>query len=64
MPDPAGGGDCRGYFLNHTIYGRYLLALGRNEEAAKYSGINTDHMLILAYVICFHCSRASAVCCL
>jgi len=24
-----------GIFLNHTIYGRYLLALGRNEEAAS-----------------------------
>jgi ribose/xylose/arabinose/galactoside ABC-type transport system permease subunit len=39
-------------FLNQTIYGRYLLALGRNEQAAKYSGINTDRMIILAYVIC------------
>jgi ribose transport system permease protein len=39
-------------FLNQTIYGRYLLALGRNEEAARYSGINTDRMVILAYVIC------------
>ena len=39
-------------FLNHTIYGRYLLALGNNEEAAKYSGINTDLMIVLAYVIC------------
>ena len=38
-------------FLNRTIYGRYLLALGRNEEAARYSGINTDRMTILAYVI-------------
>jgi len=37
--------------LNRTIYGRYLLALGRNEEAARYSGINTDRMVILAYVI-------------
>lgn len=41
-----------GVFLNQTIYGRYLLALGRNEEAARYSGINTDRMIILAYVIC------------
>ncbi len=41
-----------GIFLNQTIYGRYLLALGRNEEAARYSGINTDRMVILAYVIC------------
>ena len=39
-------------FLNRTIWGRYLLALGRNEQAARYSGINTDDMTILAYVIC------------
>ena len=39
-------------FLNQTIYGRYLLALGRNEQAARYSGINTDRMVVLAYVIC------------
>ncbi len=39
-------------FLNQTIYGRYILALGRNEEAARYSGINTDLMTILAYVLC------------
>jgi ribose transport system permease protein len=38
-------------FLNRTIYGRYLLALGRNEEAARYSGINTGRMIVLAYVI-------------
>lgn len=41
-----------GLFLNRTIYGRYLLALGNNEEAARFSGINTDRMTILAYVIC------------
>jgi len=39
-------------FLNRTIYGRYLLALGRNETAARYSGINTDAMKVIAYVIC------------
>jgi ribose transport system permease protein len=39
-------------FLNRTIYGRYLLALGRNETAARYSGINTDAMKIVAYMIC------------
>ena len=38
--------------LNQTIYGRYLLALGRNEDAAKYSGIRTERMIVLAYVIC------------
>jgi ribose/xylose/arabinose/galactoside ABC-type transport system permease subunit len=39
-------------FLNRTIYGRYLLAMGNNEQAARYSGIDTDRMIILAYVIC------------
>lgn len=39
-------------FLNLTIYGRYLRALGRNEQATRFSGINTDRMTILAYVIC------------
>ena len=38
--------------LNKTIFGRYMLALGRNEEAARFSGINTDRMTIIAYVIC------------
>lgn len=39
-------------FLNKTIWGRYMLALGRNEEAARYSGINTDRVTMVAYVIC------------
>ncbi len=39
-------------FLNMTIWGRYLLALGRNEEAARYSGINTSRITMIAYVIC------------
>ena len=41
-----------GIFLNKTIYGRYLRALGNNEEAARFSGINTDRMVILSYVVC------------
>ncbi len=39
-------------FLNKTIYGRYLLALGNNEQAARFSGIDTSKMILLAYVIC------------
>jgi ribose transport system permease protein len=38
-------------FLNRTIYGRYLLALGSNPQAAAYSGIKTQRMTVLAYVI-------------
>ena len=40
-----------GVFLNKTIWGRYLLALGRNEEATRYSGINTGRITLLAYII-------------
>ncbi len=39
-------------FLNKTIWGRYLFALGNNEEAARLSGIDTDRMVILSYVVC------------
>jgi len=39
-------------FLNKTVWGRHLLALGRNEDAARYSGIRTDRMIILAYMLC------------
>ena len=40
-----------GLLLNRTVWGRYMMALGQNEEAARFSGINTDRMVILAYVI-------------
>lgn len=40
-----------GVFLNRTVYGRHLLALGSNEQAARFSGINTGRMTVLAYVI-------------
>ena len=39
-------------FLNRTIWGRYLLALGRNEEAARFSGIDTGKVTLMAYVVC------------
>ena len=47
-----GFGIVAAVFLNKTVYGRYLLALGRNRDAARFSGINTDAMVIGAYVIC------------
>jgi ribose transport system permease protein len=39
-------------FLHFSIYGRYLLAIGSNEQAARYSGIATDRYKILSYVLC------------
>lgn len=39
------------FLLHRSIYGRYLLAVGRNEEAARFSGINTRLDIASAYVI-------------
>ncbi len=48
-------------FLNLTVWGRYLLALGRNEEAARYSGINTARVTMLAYVLCTTAAAAGGM---
>ncbi|MGN6369271.1 MAG: ABC transporter permease [Phycisphaerae bacterium] len=37
--------------LHRSVYGRYLYAVGRNEEAARYSGINTKLVIGTAYVL-------------
>lgn len=39
------------YVLSQTRYGRYLYALGGNEDSARLSGINTDKVKTLVYVI-------------
>jgi ribose transport system permease protein len=37
--------------LHRSVYGRYLFAVGRNEEASRYSGINSRRIITGAYVI-------------
>lgn len=37
--------------LHRSVYGRYLFAVGRNEEAARYSGINSRNIIASAYVL-------------
>jgi len=37
--------------LHRSVYGRYLFAVGRNEEAARYSGINSRRIIASAYVL-------------
>ena len=39
-------------YLNRTVWGRHLLATGENEQAARYSGINTSRLVTLAYAVC------------
>jgi ribose transport system permease protein len=37
--------------LHRSVYGRYLFAVGRNEEAARFCGINTRLVIGASYVI-------------
>jgi ribose transport system permease protein len=37
--------------LHRSVYGRYLFAVGRNEMAARYSGINSKKIIASAYII-------------
>jgi ribose transport system permease protein len=37
--------------LHRSVFGRYLYAVGRNEEAARHSGINTNAVIAGAYLI-------------
>ncbi len=38
--------------IHRSVYGRYLFAVGRNEVAARYSGINSDLITGSAYAVC------------
>ncbi len=38
--------------LHRSVYGRYLFAVGRNEDAARYSGVNSKLVIGSAYVLC------------
>jgi ribose transport system permease protein len=50
-----------GIVLQRTVYGRYLFAVGRNEQAARYSGINTRGIIVSSYVLCALLTALSAV---
>ena len=39
------------FFLNRTRFGRHIYAIGGNITAAKYSGINTDWVVIRVYIL-------------
>jgi ribose transport system permease protein len=47
--------------LHQSVYGRYLYAVGRNEEAARYSGINSRRIITSAYVISGLLAAVSAI---
>jgi ribose transport system permease protein len=44
------------YLLRYTYIGRQIYAAGGNAEAARYSGVNVDRRVILAYIISAVCA--------
>jgi ribose transport system permease protein len=50
-----------GVLLHRSIFGRYLFAIGKNEEAARFSGIATKKVIVAAYVICGALAGVSSV---
>jgi len=40
------------FFLNRTIPGRAVVAIGGNEEAVRLAGINVKGHLLMAYMVC------------
>jgi ribose/xylose/arabinose/galactoside ABC-type transport system permease subunit len=49
------------FILRKTYFGRYIYAIGGNEDAAKLSGVNTDNIKIILFGICGICSALAAV---
>lgn len=47
--------------LHRSVFGHYLYAVGKNEEAARYSGIATNRVVVAAYVICGFLTAISAI---
>jgi ribose transport system permease protein len=41
-----------GFFLQRTAYGRYWYAIGHNELAAKYAGVNVNRQRLVVYIMC------------
>jgi ribose transport system permease protein len=47
--------------LHRSVYGRYLFAVGRNEEASRYSGINSRLVIASSYVLCMVLTGISGI---
>jgi ribose transport system permease protein len=53
--------------LHRSVFGRHLYAVGKNEEAARFSGIKTGFVITSAYVICSvlaAIAASDAICCM
>ncbi|MDP9045726.1 MAG: ABC transporter permease, partial [Pseudomonadota bacterium] len=44
-----------GLILNRTAYGRYVQAIGSNEQVARYAAVNVDRVKLLTYALLGMC---------
>lgn len=49
------------FIINRTVYGRYILALGGNEQATRVCGINTKVIRIMAFGLMGFCVSVAAI---
>ena len=47
--------------LHRSVFGRHLIAIGRNQEAARYAGVRTQAVVAWAYVISGTLAAVSAI---
>ncbi len=47
--------------LHRSVFGRYLYAVGKNEEAARYSGISSDRVIVSSYIVCGGLTALAAI---
>jgi ribose transport system permease protein len=50
-----------GVLLHRSVFGRVLLATGRNPDGARYSGVNTQLVLTAAYILCAVLTAIAAI---
>ncbi|MCC6492791.1 MAG: ABC transporter permease [Pirellulales bacterium] len=50
-----------GFFMHHTVPGRYLYAIGSNVDAARYSGVRVNALRIVSYALCSLLTAVAAV---
>ena len=51
------------FLLHRSVYGRYLFAVGRNENATRFSGINTKLVIGSSYVVAGLLTGIAAIMC-
>jgi ribose transport system permease protein len=49
------------FVLSRTYFGRYVYAMGGNEEAARLAGVNVKRMKVIVFAICGFASGITSI---